>query len=388
MDINNHNYEEFAIDYLEGNLSTELEEKMKLFLLQNPEIEAELIGLEGIVLKADTSIIFPEKEILLQLERPSKVVPLYTATSSSKWKRYLLPIAAVLCLFFVWQTLLQTGDEEKYADENKGGTVEVAGKELKRGHNNKVDLAEAKPNIEEGGKGIEVGKEDAENDSEKKFSLNNKMKSHDFSIVENSASPSNTNTTVSSIEGEKEKGGLRKIEEEMNRSIEVKEVTENSTMIVEHEVLKQEGRGEVAFFERNENIAKVERNQRNVEGRIGVNGQEIARKRPEVEDKREQRTVFTLAALPQQRPEDISQQSIVTTNADFRELPHAAIPQIEIESKKQKSTFLNNLKKAILPEALASDEMEESSTDSEVLVAISLKPNQHDFVKKIFKNKR
>ena len=61
--INIHNYEEYMIDYMEGNLSPSLLKEMKEFLALNPEIKEELDGLdEVILLKEDIS--FKAKESL------------------------------------------------------------------------------------------------------------------------------------------------------------------------------------------------------------------------------------------------------------------------------------------------------------------------------------
>ena len=41
MKINKHNYEEYLLDYLEGNLSREVAGEVRAFLEQNPDIKAE-----------------------------------------------------------------------------------------------------------------------------------------------------------------------------------------------------------------------------------------------------------------------------------------------------------------------------------------------------------
>lgn len=61
--INIHNYEEYMIDYIEGNLSPSLLKKMEKFLAHNPEIKEELYGLDEVfLLKEDIS--FSAKESL------------------------------------------------------------------------------------------------------------------------------------------------------------------------------------------------------------------------------------------------------------------------------------------------------------------------------------
>ncbi|MGB0930033.1 MAG: hypothetical protein ACPGVB_04615 [Chitinophagales bacterium] len=385
MDINNHNYEEFAIDYLEGNLSPKMEEAMQIFLLQNPAIEAELMSLEEVILEADTSIVFLDKEALLQSEESAKVVPLY-ASISQKWKRYVLPIAAALCLFFVWQMLLQTGLEEKN-DSGQNGEIVVANgadKELKG--ESIADLGEVEQEVEVEEEGIEGIEDEKETNSEMKYNLKKKKRKHNSFIAD--SNPSTENSSITSTESKQKIEKKQTTRVETNSKIAAKTATLNSDVIVEREHFIEDSRGEFVFSERNENAAKTEGNRRKVKEEIAANTNKMLTKSIEIESKRKNENVIALAVLPQQTPTNIIQQSIVATNMKFRELPQTAIPSMEIEGKKQKSTFLNNLKKAITPEIFAGDEMEESSTGSEVLVSISLKPNQHDFIKKIFKNNK
>jgi hypothetical protein len=56
MTINKLNYEVYAIDYLDGNLSGDLKEEMEQFLLLNPEIAREVDVFNSMVLVADSSI--------------------------------------------------------------------------------------------------------------------------------------------------------------------------------------------------------------------------------------------------------------------------------------------------------------------------------------------
>lgn len=52
IQINQHNYEEFVLDYLEGSLSNELRAAMDEFFTQNPEIAFEVNGLDAYMLNA------------------------------------------------------------------------------------------------------------------------------------------------------------------------------------------------------------------------------------------------------------------------------------------------------------------------------------------------
>ena len=48
ININRHNYEEVFIDYLDGNLDYHVVAELMLFLSENPDLDAELDGLQGI----------------------------------------------------------------------------------------------------------------------------------------------------------------------------------------------------------------------------------------------------------------------------------------------------------------------------------------------------
>ena len=65
MKINQHNYEEFFIDYLDGNLSDSQIIELENFLLQHPELREELEDMENIVI-SEENIHFHKKESLLQ----------------------------------------------------------------------------------------------------------------------------------------------------------------------------------------------------------------------------------------------------------------------------------------------------------------------------------
>lgn len=399
MDINNHNYEEFAIDYLEGNLSPELEEAMQLFLLQNPDIEAELMGLgmEELVLEADRDVVFPDKEILLQLEEQEKVVPLYSTANQATiqphtWKRYALAIAAALCLFFVWQGTLN----QKVKD------VEVAEMDGNEGKGNNVKMNGDKAEIA-GIDGSEDMKIEVENDSEIKNHLKYKVNGESLTAKNTASTTKNSDTE-----------GLKSVKEESNIAAKTDKVKlKEKKEIIEGESFAEESRSEVVAFSEDKNRGNtIEVNQNSIGKQpqknpiIAVNTttgfkSEATETLKENKNKNRSEVAMTLAALPQQTLSEIdteeqdNQESIVAAempiDLKLRELPEtestfAAVE--DMENSKSKSTFLNNLKKAITPEILAGDEMEESGTGSEILVSISMKPNQHDFIKKIFKSKK
>ena len=68
MQINRNNFEEHAIDWLEGNLKGEELKSMEAFLSANPDVRAELTGLYEIVLKAPETV-YTKKEQLKKKEK-------------------------------------------------------------------------------------------------------------------------------------------------------------------------------------------------------------------------------------------------------------------------------------------------------------------------------
>jgi hypothetical protein len=82
--INKINYEQFAMDYLEGNLSGDLLQEMNTFLEKNPAIKKELDEMDLFYLEADESVVFEEKETLLQPVPSRKIfffIPIFLIAS-------------------------------------------------------------------------------------------------------------------------------------------------------------------------------------------------------------------------------------------------------------------------------------------------------------------
>jgi hypothetical protein len=67
MTINQHNYEAFFLDYLEGRLDTKTRTELEEFLLHNPSLKASTDGLEKISLQPE-NIVFENKTELYKLE--------------------------------------------------------------------------------------------------------------------------------------------------------------------------------------------------------------------------------------------------------------------------------------------------------------------------------
>lgn len=102
MTINKFNYEAFALDYLEGNLSPEMVEEMELFLKTHPAIESELSGMmEFVTLEADESITYEDKMNLL---KPERVIWL-----QKRWIRPLLAVASIALLLMTYFVGYQAG---------------------------------------------------------------------------------------------------------------------------------------------------------------------------------------------------------------------------------------------------------------------------------------
>ncbi len=68
MRIDIHNYEEFVLDFLEGNLSEQQTEEMKAFLLMHPHIAEDLEELDEVVLEAESQSLL-EKNFTNQLKK-------------------------------------------------------------------------------------------------------------------------------------------------------------------------------------------------------------------------------------------------------------------------------------------------------------------------------
>jgi len=126
MTINKFNYEAFALDYLEGTLSPAMVEEMELFLKTHPAIESELSGMmEFVILEADKSIVYEQKESLL---KPERVVWL-----QKRWIRPFMAAASVALLLMTYFMGYQAGADKGgetivlvAEDKNNKGEVFIA----------------------------------------------------------------------------------------------------------------------------------------------------------------------------------------------------------------------------------------------------------------------
>ncbi len=107
MKINRINYEQFAIDYLEGNLLGEDLREMEVFLSKNPDVKKELEEMELFYLEPEVGVVFEGKEALKKevvLEKP-KVIPFWN-------KFWMAGVAAILLLSFFTFILMNNINEK------------------------------------------------------------------------------------------------------------------------------------------------------------------------------------------------------------------------------------------------------------------------------------
>lgn len=105
MKFNINNYEEAALDFLDGNLDPNDERLFQDFLDQHPEVKMEVEGLEHIILVPDLTMQYPTKSELYRKETPL-MVPFWNF-------RRLAAAAAVLVLvsatgLFIWKASYPT----------------------------------------------------------------------------------------------------------------------------------------------------------------------------------------------------------------------------------------------------------------------------------------
>lgn len=356
MEINIQNYEEYAIDFLEGNLSVEGEEAMQFFLLQHPAIEAEILGLEedleAVTLEEETRLVFADKELLFQLEEEKKVVPLYVA--GRNWRKYVLPIAAVLCVFLVWQAFFQSIGE---VSEGRSDFM-VGQKKIEKLNDVKLEEIDTVTV-----KSLAIGGQ--KNGSVKnKSSLKNKVKSPS----------SNLNQENKAEEVSRNRQQIAKQTEKINSIV----LPEDKSLVLNR------GKNEIQKLIPKPNVLEWGENQVKREEVVALKVETKKTVKSEISDKRRREVVLT--ALPTQSNEIIAQN--IAMELDWKGLEQSSLPPIS--PKKQSSNFMKNLKKVLLPEVWVknTDEEVEESGGSDILVSISVTPEQHSFIKKIFKNNK
>lgn len=96
MKITIENYEAYALDYLEGSLGHQEEQDFQKFLEDHPEIHAELVGLDQMIVTPDPHLKYPNKKSLYRKQKRG-IIPLW----NSPWMvaasiALILAITAVL----------------------------------------------------------------------------------------------------------------------------------------------------------------------------------------------------------------------------------------------------------------------------------------------------
>lgn len=92
MKITMQNYEEWMIDYIEGNLSPEQEKAMHEFLAFHPELRAELELFQHTRIQPEL-VAFPDKASLKREEPAGRVITMFS------WVRYAAAAAAMVAVF-------------------------------------------------------------------------------------------------------------------------------------------------------------------------------------------------------------------------------------------------------------------------------------------------
>lgn len=92
MNLNLNNYEEWMVDYLEGNLTKAQADHLMHFIEIHPELKAEFEAYQHTILQPDMQIVFHGKEMLKKQEA-GRVI------AFTNWGKYAMGIAAALMLF-------------------------------------------------------------------------------------------------------------------------------------------------------------------------------------------------------------------------------------------------------------------------------------------------
>lgn len=105
MKINLQNYEEWMVDYIEGNLSAEQQKELQEFLVFHPELQKELDAFGLTKISADTSVVFENKESLKREPAAGRVITMFS------WVRYA-SVAAAACAIFIGVRFFGGADEQ------------------------------------------------------------------------------------------------------------------------------------------------------------------------------------------------------------------------------------------------------------------------------------
>ncbi len=112
MNYTRNNYEEHALDYLEGKMTEEQSNRFKHFLLSNPDIYNEVAELKLVYLTPDLSVQFPDKQRLHQ-----------TRSNRSPFRMWYA-IAAALIILISFVFLLSQPQSTQSTELVEGSSME------------------------------------------------------------------------------------------------------------------------------------------------------------------------------------------------------------------------------------------------------------------------
>ncbi len=101
MKITIDNYEQYVLDYLEGNLNLREERLFEDFLDQHPSVKEEIEGVDQYTLTPDMEIQYPDKSLLYRKKR-GIILPFWNVSRMVAAAAGLLLVSTVL--FFIWKS--------------------------------------------------------------------------------------------------------------------------------------------------------------------------------------------------------------------------------------------------------------------------------------------
>jgi hypothetical protein len=142
--INRENYEEYCLDYLEGNLSEDLKSEFDEFINENPDLENEVQDVELFYLTEPENIVFSDKKSLMK-----KTTPVVIRMRPMYWK---WAVAAACFLGIVGGVLFVQSNQDipTFADVNTPDEVineSVPNTDKETNQNSNYEVANVEPEI-------------------------------------------------------------------------------------------------------------------------------------------------------------------------------------------------------------------------------------------------
>jgi hypothetical protein len=113
------NYEEYMMQYVDGELQPAEVQQLMAFLDQNPQLKEELPLFEAAILVPDTTQVFAAKATLLK-EEPMRII------AFPMWQRYSIAAGVAAILFISFFTLWNKGGGEQITEVAKVQTPKPA----------------------------------------------------------------------------------------------------------------------------------------------------------------------------------------------------------------------------------------------------------------------